>query len=165
MAKKENRKTSTQAKAAPSRNRILAFAKKHKMVTFLVGLTAFLSSLVAVLSWCGITPAAYFQNQAEKYNNLGYDALDAGNYVDAIEYFDKAIAFEPYHINKIDVCYFNRGRAYYKLGEYEKAVDDFTTAIALNPKDKYYLERALTYGIMGETDKQLKDYLSSMGKP
>ena len=40
------------------------------------------------------------------------------------------------------VAYYNQGNAYYKVGDYEGAIDNYNQAIKLNPKDaQAYLNR------------------------
>lgn len=62
----------------------------------------------------------------------------------------------------MDVCYFNRGLSYYKLGNYQKAVGDFTQAIEISSKSKYYSNRALAYEKMGDTKKAALDNIKSL---
>ncbi|MEO5717474.1 MAG: tetratricopeptide repeat protein [Chthoniobacterales bacterium] len=52
----------------------------------------------------------------------------------------------------------NRGVKYAKKKQYDKAIEEFTKAIELQPKDpKNYRNRALTYRLMGETKKSKAD--------
>ena len=54
--------------------------------------------------------------------------------------------------------YYARANSYYQLGEYEKAIADYTKAIQGNPKDKVsYSERAKVYRLLGETEKAIAD--------
>lgn len=84
----------------------------------------------------------------EKYNNLGVEEYQKGNYDKAISYFNKAIESDPNNA----VVYFNRGLAYFKMGSYfnkepfYKAIADFSKAIGLdqNYADAYY-NRGLAY--------------------
>lgn len=92
-----------------------------------------------------------WQAIAEEYNNSGLELYNSGEYEEAIEKYDEAIALEEKKIEDMDICYYNRGRAYYKLGNYEKALGDYTAAIELNPRGKYYSDRAVTYEELGDT--------------
>ncbi|MBA3609048.1 MAG: tetratricopeptide repeat protein [Chthoniobacterales bacterium] len=52
----------------------------------------------------------------------------------------------------------NRGVKYAKKKEYEKAIEEFTKAIELQPQDpKNYRNRALTYRLMGQPAKAKED--------
>lgn len=55
--------------------------------------------------------------------------------------------------------YFKNGSAKFQLKDYKGAVNDMTKAIELNNKfkDAYYA-RAISYGILGETDKASSDF-------
>ncbi len=94
---------------------------------------------------------------AEEYNNTGLEMYNSGEYEAAIEMYDKAIVLAKREIDNLDMCYYNRGRAYYKLGSYEKAIDDYTVAIAINPRSKYYSDRAVTYEKLGDTKNAALD--------
>lgn len=57
----------------------------------------------------------------------------------------------------------NRGVMYAQKKEYDKAVEEFTKAIELQPKDpKNYRNRGLTYRLMGETKKSQADYAKAI---
>lgn len=66
-----------------------------------------------------------------------------------------------YAINteKSDTAYWNRGIAFSRIGQYDKAIDDYGAAIALN-HNFYgaYLNRGMAYGEMGQSDKALADF-------
>jgi tetratricopeptide (TPR) repeat protein len=47
-----------------------------------------------------------------------------------IQLFTKAIQEDP----KNPQAYFHRGKAYWEVGNYELAVEDFTKVLELNPK-------------------------------
>jgi tetratricopeptide (TPR) repeat protein len=57
------------------------------------------------------------------------------------------------------VAYNNRGLAYYKKGEHDRAIADFTESIALDPNDaEAYYNRGVVYGAKGEFDRAIADY-------
>ncbi len=57
----------------------------------------------------------------------------------------------------------NRGVKYAKKKEYEKAVEEFTMAIELQPKDpRNYRNRAITYRLMGEQGKAKADFAKAI---
>ncbi|OQY45844.1 MAG: hypothetical protein B6242_09400, partial [Anaerolineaceae bacterium 4572_78] len=57
------------------------------------------------------------------------------------------------------ITYYNRGRAYYNLHEYEKALTDYSEAIRLDPDDAdAYFGRGNTYKQLKENDKAIADF-------
>lgn len=98
-----------------------------------------------------------WQALAEEYNNNGLELYNSGEYEAAIEMYDNAIALEEKEIDNMDICYYNRGRAYYKLENYEKAIGDYTMAIEINPRGKYYSDRAVTYEKIGDIENAALD--------
>lgn len=76
---------------------------------------------------------------AQMFLEQGANAFDAGSYDAAIQYFSEAIEAFPEDVNAI--CY--RGRAYEMLDDYEKAWDDFSSVIQIDPTYSLgYLNRA-----------------------
>lgn len=79
-----------------------------------------------------------------------------GNHSLAIEYYTKSINIRS---NKYEV-YNNRGIAFYNLGKFDEAIQDFNTAINkadFNPA--YYLNRCNTYAAMENNNEALNDLL------
>ncbi len=59
--------------------------------------------------------------------------------------------------------YNNRGLEYQKLGQMDRAIDDFTKTLEIDPNNfKAYANRAITYGDMGQWDKQVDDCSKSI---
>lgn len=108
------------------------------------------------------TPEPDWQAMAEEYNNKGLDLFNLQQYNDAIVEYDKAIELEKYGIEDIEVCYYNRGRVYYVLGNYRKAIGDFTIAININPKREYYIQRAQAYSMIGDIGNEIRDNISAV---
>jgi tetratricopeptide (TPR) repeat protein len=55
--------------------------------------------------------------------------------------------------------YFHRGKRYLELGEYDKAIQDFTQAIELEKRYVFaYAERGLAWEMKGSHEKALEDY-------
>ncbi len=67
------------------------------------------------------------------YNDYGVYLLNEGNARDALKWFSLAKK-SLYYQNK-EFSYINSGRAYFSLGEYERALDEFTQALTLNPEN------------------------------
>ena len=58
-------------------------------------------------------------------------------------------------------AYTNRGAAYYRKGEIDKAIADYTTAIKMNPEQgKVYKKRGAAYYRKGVINKAIADYTS-----
>ena len=59
--------------------------------------------------------------------------------------------------------YVESGISHVKLGEYQKAIEDYTKAIELNPEDaiksRLYSARGWSYDELGEDLKAIKDYI------
>lgn len=85
-----------------------------------------------------------------------------------IEYYTKAIELCPKHI----FANYIRGWAYSDLGEYQKAIDDYSKAIEqLDPKTNsvhkllgsfLYFKRAIAYIDLGEYQKAIDDYTKTI---
>jgi tetratricopeptide (TPR) repeat protein len=70
-------------------------------------------------------------------------------------------------ISKYDYAqdaYLNRGVAYGNLGQFDKAIDDYSKAIELNPKyTKAYYNLGVAYANLGQWDKAIDDYNRTIG--
>lgn len=130
--------------------------KPYVKIGIIVGIIASLMAILGIPSIKGYLEE-HRQEQAEEYNNIGLEYFNQGDYDEAIEYFDKAIAMEKYDIEDMDVCYHNRGRAYSEKGEYQKAVEDYTSALSISEKAKYFSDRSLAYERLGENIKAYED--------
>ena len=59
---------------------------------------------------------------------------------------------------KYEYAYNNRGNTYDSMGDYEKAIEDYTQAIQINPGEAlYYQNRAKTYRKLGDAEKAEAD--------
>lgn len=97
---------------------------------------------------------------SDGYNFQGLAYFKLGQYKEAEErytiaiYFGKMMAGVPQN-----QYYLNRGRAYIMLGDYEKAIDDFTKSIELKPDAaEVYVERGSIYNFLEKYDKALNDF-------
>jgi tetratricopeptide (TPR) repeat protein len=99
--------------------------------------------LVVLLGAIGIY-LFYSQRQAQKSTN---NSTPTGN--------AQTVQSDP----QSAADYVNRGNAYFKKGEYDKAIADYTQAIQLNPgsAEVYYI-RGNMYSDIKEYDKALTDY-------
>ena len=66
------------------------------------------------------------------------------------------------HVGKasenLSAAYNNRGDAYYKKGDYDRAIPDFSEAIRLSPSFGYYRERGIAYIGKGDYDQAIQDF-------
>lgn len=102
-----------------------------------------------------------WQAIAERYNTQGLELYNASSYSEAIDFYDKAISLESKGIYNIDVVYYNRGMAYYKIEDYQHAIGDLSIAIDLNPRKLYYENRAMVYQLMGNIEKAAADTIQA----
>lgn len=58
--------------------------------------------------------------------------------------------------------YNTRGIAFKNKGEYEKAIEDYTTAIGLKKFSSYYYNRAIAYKQLGEFHKSIEDFTEAI---
>ena len=66
-------------------------------------------------------------------------------------------------INKADWPYFKRAQFYFRNGDYDRAIEDFSTYIRKYPNsDKGFNERGLSYAGKGEYDRAIADYTEAM---
>ena len=78
----------------------------------------------------------------------------AKNYHGAIKLYNEVLAFGDYQ-----AVYNNRGNAYADLGQYERAIQDYSKSIGLYPNDYVaYYNRGNTYKDLGKYNQAIKDY-------
>ena len=68
--------------------------------------------------------------QAERYKSQGNQALQVGQYAEAIELYSKAISLEPSN----EVYFSNRCAAYAALQRWREALDDSHEVVTLKPE-------------------------------
>jgi tetratricopeptide (TPR) repeat protein len=98
-------------------------------------------------------------NNVIAINNLAWIMCEEqGQFQQALELTQKALKTAPQYVDLIDT----RGVAYYRLGEFDKAVKDFTECIKLYPSGTpaavaslFHLARA--YAKLGQTDEAVKN--------
>jgi tetratricopeptide (TPR) repeat protein len=59
---------------------------------------------------------------------MGFEARKQGKFYEAIDLYSKAIEIMPNHFK----AHFNRGFAYDKLGEFDLAIEDYTSALEID---------------------------------
>lgn len=92
--------------------------------------------------------------KAEEYNKIGIAKLDSGQYLEALEDFDKAIKINPDNSE----AYAFRGIAKSCLRQPEEALKDYNQALRVNPFYKVtYHNKRKTENIL-KKQKELKPY-------
>lgn len=100
----------------------------------------------------------------------GNAAFAEGRYEAAVEAFSKAILAGDLDPDFLAVTFNNRGVAYGELGDYDRAVQDYSQALSLKPGDKTstknlriaYTRRAAAHVKLGERDQALADYAKAI---
>lgn len=83
-----------------------------------------------------------------------------GIWKNSISLWSSVIQQEP---TRAPVAYYNRGLAYGKNGQFDKAMEDFDMAIALDPSDsRSYNNRGVIYGLTGSYDKAIDDFSAAI---
>jgi tetratricopeptide (TPR) repeat protein len=105
--------------------------------------------------------ALSLKRDAANYSQLGVVLFDCKEDTDqAISVYSEGIKALP----KTGVLYFNRGIAFTRNAEFEKAEADFAQAIRLDPRDPdNYHRRGQMWSDMEEWDKAIADYTRAIG--
>ena len=139
---------------------IEAFSKKVYLMTC-IGMIVF--NLVVPCSaqndlYSKIEEAKRIEKKAdgERYFDLGNQAMQKKDYVNAIYFFDKSLEYISYGDN----TYANRAYCKGELKDFTGAINDYSKAINLNPHKKHawvYNNRAYTYYLLMDYNKGLQD--------
>jgi tetratricopeptide (TPR) repeat protein len=101
----------------------------------------------------GLTAVDWYNKAVDLWSDERF--TDPGK---AIEYLNEAIRLKPDYAE----AYGNRGIAYVKLGQYQRAIQDYDTAIRLKPDDAIavavYNNRGLAYAELGQYQRAIQDY-------
>lgn len=124
-------------------------------VPFILCMTAFL------LSGCATGTDRQAQNT---YKQTGIEAMESGNYEEAIAQFQSALdeSLAVVGENEVDICYY-KAMSYYLNGDTEEATNLYTALIEYDNKNAtaYYL-RGNLYLDLGEEEKAVADYDKSL---
>lgn len=95
------------------------------------------------------------KEKAEYFHGKGFQCRKMGDFVQAIEFYSKALESYPTHFKAL----FNRGFAYDKLGDYDSAIYDYTKSIRLDPKNAFaYYNRGISYDKKKQFDDAIRDF-------
>ena len=90
---------------------------------------------------------------AQDFFKKGLQLCQEANFEAAIEEFTRALTLG----HAPDILY-NRAKAYFKLQDFSKAIDDFSSLIHREPSNAfYYSERGVAYHLSGDNTKALQD--------
>lgn len=92
---------------------------------------------------------------ARKSFNQGRQALSEGNYAKAVRLFRYVV-----HTSPSNWAWFWLGKAYYELGEHQKAIEAYTEVFKISGLDAYecHLARGLAYKQLGMEDEAKQDF-------
>lgn len=107
-----------------------------------------------------------FRDELKEHKDNGYAylfiasiQLQNENYGDALSAIENAIKFIPKKDKEYkSFAFYKRAGIYVALEDSEKALRDFTSAIALHPDEDYYSERAQVYYELEQYDLADNDY-------
>jgi tetratricopeptide (TPR) repeat protein len=78
-------------------------------------------------------------------------------YVEAIEAASKGLAIDPPTVST-PICFLVRGRAYYELGDYGRAIEDLSAALEFAVSVEAYYYRGLAYQANGQIEEAIADF-------
>ena len=102
------------------------------------------------------------QGGADDYFDRAYDYFDRGSLRSAISYYDRVLSLDPSYAE----AYNNRGNAHADLGDYARAISDFTAALNYDHPDLglIYYNRGNTYLEMGRYEAAIADFSDAIGR-
>ena len=109
-----------------------------------------------LLTWCvaGTAMAGGLDDSRK-----GIEAVKRSEYDLVIHYFTRAIRAGDLSDKLLALVFILRGYAYYKKGQYDRAIDDFSTVIRLKPDDAdAFNNRGIAYKKKGQYDRAIDDY-------
>jgi tetratricopeptide (TPR) repeat protein len=110
-----------------------------------------------------IRPSIAIFSRGSAYYELGDSERGERDYEKSTALSNQSIiAQESEYIrrNPADVgAYYSRAGAYEELGNYEKAIEDYSEVIRLDPQDDIaYIARGCVYAKLGNYEKAIEDY-------
>jgi len=91
--------------------------------------------------------------------NLALAHSRLGQYDLALEFFNKAIRYDPKNTDALNL----RGVMYFYQKKYSLALEDYHKALAINPNDaEVYVNRGNVYGRLEEDDQAILDYAKAI---
>jgi tetratricopeptide (TPR) repeat protein len=78
-------------------------------------------------------------------------------YVEAIEAASRGLMISPPTVST-PICFLVRGRAYYELGDYERAIEDLSAALEFEVSAEAYYYRGIAYQANGQIEEAIRDF-------
>lgn len=89
----------------------------------------------------------------------GNRQAEEGKYIAAIRWYNLALETNP----RTAITYFNRGLAWFYMGEMDKAIDDYTKALEINKElIEAYISRGVTWNKKGDYDFAVSDFAKAL---
>jgi len=119
--------------------------------------------LVLLVSACAKKPHNFVDRTAEDFLDYGVVAHNRGELETALKIFSLAIQSNKLEGPVLARAYFDRGNVHHDMDDAESAMDDYNTALGINPQfaDAYF-NRAVCFREKNELDRALEDYRMSM---
>jgi protein O-mannosyl-transferase len=140
----------------------------RKKILFPAGIIVL--AIMAVISW---QQCSYWKNSITLFSHaikissgddLAMEHLQLGRFLftegkteKAIEHFNEVVALKSYYADTL--VYNDRGIAYAKLGQYQRAIEDFNKAISISSANIYsYNCRGIVYAKLGQDQRAIDDF-------
>lgn len=122
------------------RKRINKKRKAMRQALFFVNITLFVMAVIITL-----VGVFHIFTPKKSYRNKGIDCFNKGEYEAAIEHFDKALGYNQWFADKVDVdiCYY-KADAYLRLEKYQEAQDTYRYIID-EYSESYYKKDDIEY--------------------
>jgi tetratricopeptide (TPR) repeat protein len=108
---------------------------------------------------------AYERNRrlAILFTERGNERRQANDFRGAVAQYDRAVEYDPNY----GAVYWNRGIAYANMGEYQKAIVDYTSAMDFYAEDPYglailFMNRGINKYYLGEYEEAITDHTKSI---
>lgn len=133
--------------------------RRQDVASFLKVVATDSAQRLALETTAAITTTPAPDLTAAQLNRSGYEALQAGNYSEAVTLLKRVVELEP----KDKTAWNNLGRAYMALRQHDDAIGALQKQIAINPYDQYaYNNLGRTYVSKRDFDKAEAAFLKQL---
>ena len=100
-------------------------------------------------------------SDASELNKAGVSLEGRNSLEESIVKFDEAIRLDP----RLAFAYYNRGQAYFRLGQFEAAKQDYDQAVNLDPGSiLFYTKRGDAYLAMGQPEQAVQEHNQAISR-